>query len=353
MTHREGADREQPLRLNLEETIQADNPVRVIDAYVDSLDLDGLGFSHVVPAETGSPPYHPGDLLKLYIYGYENRIRSSRQLARACQINIELWWLLKGVKPSYRTIARFRSDHPEAMRRLFEHYVQTLRGWELLGGKRQAVDSVKLRAQNSNLPSQSSGRQGKNNYNQKKVERHQKRISGNIRRYMKQMDEADDEEGPEGWAAKEEALDKISVQVERLGKYRKLEEELARSGEKQISTTDHDARALVLHRDIVEVCYSAQVAADDRHKLLVHYETTNENDAHALHATAKGGQAALGVAEVDTLADKGYHTGSELAACAAENITTYVAPPGPSTPRDGPQPGYRMADFTYVVSDRK
>lgn len=338
MTHREGTDREQPIRLDLEETIEADNPVRVIDVYVDSLDLDSLDFSHVLPAETGSPPYHPGDLLKLYIYGYENRIRSSRQLARACQINIELWWLLKGVKPSYRTIARFRSDHPEAMRKLFQHYVQTLKGWGLLGGDTLAVDSVKLRAQNSK----------KNNYNQKKIERHQKRIASNIRRYIEQMDEADEEGQPEGWAVKEQALEKISVQVERLGKYRDLEEELVRRGEKQISTTDADARALVLHRDIVEVCYSAQVAADDRHNLLVYYEATNENDAHALHATAKGGKAALGVAKVDTLADKGYHTGSELAACAAENITTYVAPPGPSTPKDGPQPGYRMVDFTYV-----
>ena len=157
MSHREGASREELIRLNLEELIARDNPVRLIDAYVDSLGLEELGFSHVVAAETGSPPYHPGDLLKLYIYGYEHRLRSSRQLSWACEVNIELWWLLKGLKPSYRTIARFRSGHPEAMRNLFQHYVQTLNSWGLLEGKTVGVDSVKLRAQNSK----------KNNYNEK------------------------------------------------------------------------------------------------------------------------------------------------------------------------------------------
>lgn len=140
----------------------------------------------------------------------------------------------------------------------------------------------------------------------------------------------------------------ISGQLERRASYQCLEEELARSGDKQISTTDADARSLVLHRDIVAVCYSAQVAADDRHKLLVHYATTNQNDAHALCAAAKAGKAALGVAGVTVLADKGYHTGSQPAACAQEQIATFVAPPLASTPGDGPQPGYRMVDFAYV-----
>ena len=142
MGHREGISRAEPIRLNLEKHIAQDNPVRLIDAYVDSLDLKELGFSHVVPAETGSPPYHPGDLLKLYIYGYLHRMRSSRQLAWACEVNIELWWLLKGLRPSWRTIARFRAEHPKSLRKLFQHYVQSLNNWGLLEGKTVGVDSV-------------------------------------------------------------------------------------------------------------------------------------------------------------------------------------------------------------------
>ena len=115
MGHREGSSRTKPIRLNLEEHIAQDNPVRLIDAYVESLDLEELGFNHVVPEETGRPPYHPGDLLKLYIYGYLHRMRSSRQLEWACEVNIELWWLLKGLKPSWRTIARFRAEHPKSL----------------------------------------------------------------------------------------------------------------------------------------------------------------------------------------------------------------------------------------------
>ena len=195
MGHREGISRAEPIRLNLEEHIAQDNPVRLIDAYVDSLDLKELGFSHVVPAETGSPPYHPGDLLKLYIYGYLHRMRSSRQLAWACEVNIELWWLLKGLRPSWRTIARFRAEHPKSLRKLFQHYVQSLNNWGLLEGKTVGVDSVKLRAQNSK----------KNNYNEKKLRRHQTYIANKIRQYMKEMNEADEEGGSEGWARKTSA----------------------------------------------------------------------------------------------------------------------------------------------------
>ena len=338
MSHREGTSREELIRLNLEELIARDNPVRLIDAYVDSLGLEELGFSHVVPAETGSPPYHPGDLLKLYIYGYEHRLRSSRQLSWACEVNIELWWLLKGLKPSYRTIARFRSGHPEAMRNLFQHYVQTLNSWGLLEGKTVGVDSVKLRAQNSK----------KNNYNEKKIRRQQSYIMGKIRQYMKEMDEADEEGDSEGWARKQQALRKTTEQLERLARYRALEEQLKQSGEKQISTTDADARALALHQNIVEVCYSGQTATDAKHKLLVHYETTNENDAHALYSVSKGAKEALGVEKMDSLGDKGYHTGSELAACSEDGITTYIAFPEVSTPGNGPEEGYQVKEFLYV-----
>ena len=338
MGHREGISRAEPIRLNLEEHIAQDNPVRLIDAYVDSLDLKELGFSHVVPAETGSPPYHPGDLLKLYIYGYLHRMRSSRQLAWACEVNIELWWLLKGLRPSWRTIARFRAEHPKSLRKLFQHYVQSLNNWGLLEGKTVGVDSVKLRAQNSK----------KNNYNEKKLRRHQTYIANKIRQYMKEMNEADEEGGLEGWARKQQALANTTVQLERLAKYRELEKQLEQSGEKQVSTTDPDARALALHRDIVEVCYSAQTATDAKHKLLVHYETTNQNDAHALHSAAKGAKQALKTDKLDVLGDKGYHTGSELAACAEDGIDTYIASPAASTPGNGPEEGYQAKDFIYI-----
>lgn len=338
MAHREGNSRALRIELCLEERISADNPVRLIDAYVDSLDLEEMGFSHVVPSERGSPPYHPGDLLKLYIYGYSNRVRSSRLLERACEVNIELWWLLCGLRPSYRTIARFRSDHPKALRKVFEHYVQSLKEWELLGGKTIALDSVKLRGQNSK----------KNNYSAEKIERAQNRIKGNVQRYLKQAEQADEEEGEQGRAHKEQVLAKIKVQLERQSKYQALQSQLEKSPDKQLSTTDADARALVTGQNIVEVGYSAQVATDAKHKLLVYYQATNQNDTYALYGVAKGAKQALGVEKVDSLADKGYHTGSELAACAEDGITAYVAPLKAKRPANGPQPGFWASDFTYV-----
>lgn len=338
MAHRAGNSRAALIQLCLEGQIGADNMVRVIDAYVDSVDLEALGFSHVVAAETGSPPYHPGDMLKLYLYGYMKRLRSSRQLAWACEVNIELWWLMGGLRPSYRTIARFRSDHPKALRKVFEHYVQRLKEWELFGGKTVGVDSVKLRAQNSK----------KNNYNADKIQRGQKRIGNKIRGYLQQMDQADEEEGEQGAAAKQQALDNITVQLKRLAKYEALQEQLENSSGQQVSTTDADARLLALGQNVVQVCYSGQTATDAKHKLLAYYQTTNQNDTYGLYSVSKGAKQALAVAHLDSLADKGFHTGSELAACAEDGITTYVAQLEAKAPPSGPQAGYWVSDFTYV-----
>lgn len=341
MSHREGNNRAEPIKLFLEEEIAPDNPVRLIDAYVDSLNLEELGFSHVVASETGSPPYPPGALLKLYIYGYLNRLRSSRQLAWGCEVNIELWWLLGGLRPSYRTIARFRSDQPKAFRKVFEHYAQSLKGWGLLEGKTVGVDSVKLRAQNSK----------KNHYSAEKLKRGQERIKGNIERYLKEVDQADEEGGEEGLAHKQQAQAKATEQIERLSKYQSLQAQLEKSTDKQLCTTDTDARALALGGNRIAVGYSAQVATAAEHKLLVYYQATNQNDTHALHKVAQGAKQALGIEKLDILADKGYHTGNELAACAEDGMTTYVAPLAAKRPANGTQPGFWASDFTYVEEE--
>ena len=328
MQHIQGEDRNQMFMISLESTISPDAFVRVIDAFVDAIDLKSFGFKHIESNEEGRPAYHPSVLLKLYIYGYKYGLRSSRQLERESRLNMEAMWLLSGVHPRYHTIADFRKENKKAFREIFRRFVVLLREWELIEGETIAIDSFKIRAKNSL----------KNNYNQKKIERHIAYIDEKIAAYETMLDECDKEED------RAEIEEKISYQNKKKENYHKIEETLKASGEEQISLTDPDAKSVILLRHIVNVGYNVQASVDAKNKLLTEFDTGEVNDTHALAGIAISTKELLEVEHINVLADKGYHTGEEIQACGEHNITTYVSPRASSTNNEAIYP---VEQFTY------
>lgn len=315
--YKQGTNRNQALLFppTLEELINEDNPVRVIDAFVDILNLRQLGFLKTILASTGCSPYDPGMLLKLYIYGYMNRIRSSRKLEQECTRNIELMWLTGKQTPKYHTISDFRKDHPKQLKKVFRQFTVLCINWDLLGKQLVAIDGSKFRAVNSK----------KNNYNKKKIERHIAYIDNKVKEYLEELDNNDKSEKENKQIKVTKIKDKIQELKKRRKNYEQLEKQLNENNQEQISTTDKDSRSLIIHRDIVEVSYNVQTSVDDKHNLIAHYKNTNRNDRKALSKMAKETKQQLGADKLEVLADKGYHNGEELAKCKKENITTYVA----------------------------
>ncbi len=334
MKYIEGFNRNQALLFPqcIDEIIPPEAEVRIIDAFVDSLPLKELGFLTHTPVEDGRPMYHPMDLLKLYIYGYLNRVRSSRQLEKECERNVELIWLLRGLRPCFRTIAGFRSSHPEAFRNTFSHFVAGLNKRGFLGQKTVAIDGSKFRAVNSK----------KNNYNQKKIDRHLTYIDHKINQYMQELDEGDLSETDAS-----EMQKKIDHHRKHRRKYKRLERQLRESGQDQISTTDPDARSMIIHGQVVEVAYNVQTVVDDKHNLVIDYQPTNVNDRKALHGLASRARTIFGSRNLIALADKGYYNAQQLDACENDGIVTYVAPQ--DTPRSNPvpTPHYYGNQFSY------
>ena len=315
MQHIQGEDRNQMFMLSLESVIPPDAFVRVIDSFVDAIDLKSFGFKHVECKEEGRPPYPPSAILKLYIYGYQNGIRKSRKLEREARLNIEVMWLLSGLRPRYHTISDFRSQNKKAIREIFRRFIYLLKQWELVEGETIAIDSFKVRAQNSL----------KNNFNEKKIDRHMGYIDEKISEYEQELDRNDKEEDLR------DIKKKIELQELKKANYQTLRDTLEASDEEQISLTDTDARAVVLHRNIVNVGYNIQSSVDAKHKLLIEYDTGDVNDTHALAPMVKLTKQTLDVDNLKVLADKGYHTGEQLRQCEEHGITTYVSPKAPST----------------------
>ena len=339
MNYIQGIERNQTFLFpsTIDELIPEDNAVRIIDVFVNTLDLQELNFSKSRLAGTGRSPYHPGDLLRLYFYGYINKIRSSRDLAKECKRNIEVIWLLKGIKPRYKTIADFRKNHPKQFRRIFRQFVGLCQSWGLYGKELIAIDSSGFLAVNSK----------KNNYNQKKIDRHLAQIEGKMDEYLKELDRNDSGENDEIKISKEEIQRRIETLKKRKAKYKKIEKQLKESDSEQVSTTDSDSRLLVKNGQPAEVGYNTQISVDEKNKLIVDYKTTNQNDRKQLHDMATRTKEGFKVDSLNALADKGYHNGEELHKCRQENITTYVGVPqyGNNTPI--PASGYHTEDFTY------
>ena len=334
MAYLTGFDRSQVslFPVSVEQAVAQDSEVRIIELFVDGLPLEELGFPVTANSSDGRPAYHPSDLLKLYVYGYLNRIRTSRLLERECKRNVELMWLLKGLQPCFRTIAGFRSEHPEAFRNAFSFFVRRIGKAGLIGGKTVAIDSSKFRAVNSK----------KNNYNQRKIDRQIEYIDNKVQQYIQELNQLDAEDEQSG-----ELREKIKKKRQQKRNYKRLEKQLKQSGQDQISTTDSDARSMILHGSVIEVAYNVQTAVDDKNKLIVDYAPTNENDRKALLKTALNAKAACGKDKLTVLADKGYHNAQQIDQCEKENIKTYVA--AQDVPRSShvPTPQYYGERFVY------
>ncbi|WP_319502488.1 IS1182 family transposase [uncultured Draconibacterium sp.] len=315
--------------VSLDQAINADNEVRLIDVFVNSLKLEEFGF-RVDHIENGRPAYHPADLLKLYIYGYLNQLRSSRKLEKECKRNIELMWLLKTLRPDHNTIANFRRDNPKAIKKVFRETVKIATYFNLIGGTLIAGDSTKLRAQNSK----------KNNYNQKKIDRHLEYIENKLAEYNKALAESDGDK-------KQEIENEIEKQNQRKDGYKKIEQELKKSGQRQISTSDPDSRHQITRNNITEVAYSAQTSVDAKNYIPIDYKITNANDKKAMGTMLRRAKTILRHNDFTALYDKGYHTGSELAIADSLGIPAIVAIPPFSGASHAPDLRYDVEHFDY------
>jgi transposase len=320
MQYIQGSNRHQSYFSTLEDQVSADNTVRLIDAFIDKLDLQKLGFSKLVHKTEGRPAYAPQVLLKLYLYGYLNKLRSSRKLEKECIRNIELQWLLQNLMPNYHTIADFRKLHAQPLQSMFKLYVHFLSDTGLLGKTTIGIDGSKFKAVNSK----------KNNYNQKKIDKHYQFIQDKTAKYLQELDELDTEENnsEELQIKKEKVQQGLKKLKERTIKYDTLQQQLNATDDKQISSTDVDSRSILITKSIVEVAYNVQNAVDAKHNLIVHTQATNSNDGKALHKAAIQAKENLQLPKEDSLmvlADKGYHTGAELLHCQQDNMITHVA----------------------------
>lgn len=288
----------------LEQLIEHDNMVRVIDLFCQCINYESLGFVIKGKSHEGKPAFETSTLTAIYIYGYLNKIRSCRKLEKACQCNVELWWLTGRQNPSYKTIANFRKDNAIAFKNLFNAFSKFCLELDLFGRTTIAIDGSKFRAQNSK----------KNNYNLKKINQHLHFIAQQKQDYLNTLDVNDREE---------EALEKLDLREQ---KYLQLKNSLEESGDTQISTVDEDARALPLKMSIVEVAYNLQSAVDDKHNLIVDFDITNKSDFRALAPMSLKSKNILEVDNITVLADKGYYSGKQIAECHHNNINTLVAP---------------------------
>lgn len=329
-----GQDRTQiPLfASSLDQAINQDNEIRLIDLFVDSLNLADFGFK-VHFFENGRPAYLPSDLLKLFIYGYLNRIRSSRALEKECGRNIELMWLLRGLVPDHNTISNFRKDNPKAIRKVFRATVQLAAHFNLIGGKLIAGDSTKLRAQNSK----------KNNFNPSKIERHVAYIDAKLEEYSKILaNEDNDALAP---AEKEVIQSKINKHKKRKAKYQQFQQQLDESGDTQISTSDPDSRQLITRNNITEVAYNVQTTVDAKHCLTIDYKVTNVNDSKAMGNMVRRAKAVLRKDDFTGIFDKGYHSGSEFDYVKNLGINVLVAAPDAAS--HAPDHAFDVENFTY------
>jgi len=328
-----GNSRNQVQIFCLEDYIHQKNDVRFIDSFVDTLALGDIGFN-VVAKANGRPPYHPADLLKLFLYGYLNQIRSSRKLELECKRNIELMWLMKGLVPDHNTIANFRKDHPDAIRNVFKATVSLAKNFELIGGKLIAGDGTKLRAQNSK----------KNNFNEKKINQHIEYIDKKLAEYNEILAR---EDGDKPCEQEQEIIkEKIVKHEQNKERYQNLQQQLEATNEQQISTTDPDSRQMIVRNGITEVAYNIQSTVDAQNNIPIDYLLTNKNDTHALGEMLERAKDIIGHNEFTALYDKGYHTAAELAKADEMKVDVLVAIPEVSSQTQDPK--YNVANFKYI-----
>ena len=329
MSYIKGFDRKQTALFpqSIDQIIDSNNTVRFLDLFVEQLQIVTFGFKDVSKNVNGRPPFNPKDLLKLYIYGYMNKIRSSRALEKECKRNIELIWLLKGLVPDHNTIANFRKDNPKAIKKVFRETVSMAKNLNLIGGILIAGDGTKLRAQNSK----------KNNYNERKIAQHLAYIETKLDHYNTLLANADGD--------KKHIEDRIEKHQKHKEKYLKIDKQLKETGEKQISASDPDSRQLMVRGMINEVAYNIQSTVDAKFKIPIDFKVTNENDKNALSNMVARAKTILRKNNFKALYDKGYHNAEELHKCHNLNIETHVAIPNPSS--TAPDPNFNLDKMIY------
>ena len=337
MQHIQGVDRNQTLLLPVavDDYVGRENPARFIEALVDQCDLQKAGFRRVQPNDTGRPGYDPADLLKLYIYGYVNRVRSSRRLEAETTRNLEVMWLLRGLRPDFKTIADFRKDNRHAFKPVFRQFVLLCRKLDLFGRELLAVDGTRLKAVNST----------DRNFSREKLVKMIRSADERLADYLSRLDRTDaEEDGASGRRAKN-LTEKIAALKERKTRHEGILKELERTGQSQVSLTDPDSRAMASHPK-VGVGYNAQVAFDAKHKLIVEQHVTNAgSDLGLLAPTAGAAKEVLGVERIEAVADKGYYKGEDMQACEDVGIEAYIArPQRGSAVRDGL---FQKEEFRY------
>jgi transposase len=340
----EGTDRSQTTLFPecLEDWINEDNPVRVIEVFVEGLDLAELKFGGVEPEVTGRPSYHPSVLLKLYIYGYLNRVQSSRRLEREAGRNIEVMWLTGRLVPDHKTIADFRKDNGPAIRKVCVRFVALCREIGLLTTASVAIDGSKFKAVNNR----------DKNFTRAKMERRLAQIEESVARYLSQLDTADLQEPSEALAAKTahltEKLAKLASEMERL---KAIEKTMLASPDQQISLTDPDSRSMATSgRGSGVVGYNVQVAVDTEHHLIVTHEVTNiGSDRSQLAKVALQAKDVLGADHLDVVADRGYFNSPEILACERADIT--VTLPKPMTSGAKSDGRFGKQDFVYLPTE--
>jgi len=315
-------DRETIL-LQLSEQIAGDNETRLVDAFVDKVDLASHGFTFKTDKGDkadlgGRREYHPADLLKLYVYGYINQVRSSRQLSKHCRINLEVKWLVSNLQPSHNTVNKFRKNNPDALNELFRTFNRFWKQIGLYGNEDIAIDGSFFAAQN--------GKQ--HNFSSDKIKKRLAHIDKKTEDYLALLDQIDKEEDKALKLSEEEVAAKLAVLSKRKEKYQVLSNILKESGDSQVSTTDSDARLLSKGKG-AQMAYNVQIATEEENKMIAYYEVTNQGDTKAFHRVAKATKDFLQDGDetqsINALGDKGFNDAEQLHLCQQDNITTYVA----------------------------
>src|SRR5580658_4240420 len=339
----EGEDRRQGVLLPefLDDYVSVENPVRVIDVFVEALDLGALGFEGVVAEATGRPAYHPGLLLKIYVYGYINQVASSRRLEREAQRNVELMWLTGRLAPDFKTIADFRKDNGPAIRATCRRFIDLCRRLELFTHAVAAIDGSKFKAVNTR----------DKNFTKAKLKKRMDQVEASIERYMAALETADRQEGELAQAKSGRLKDKIAQLREQMARFKALEPIVRAAPDQQLSLTDPDARSMATSgKGTGVVGYNVQTAVDAQHHLIVAHEVTNVgNDRGQLSTMAGQAKTAMGRKDLEVVADRGYFKGEEILACQDAGVTPYV--PKPMTSGSKAKGRFGKQDFVYRPDD--
>jgi transposase len=333
MSYIKGNDRNQiSFPISLDEQVGKDSTVRVIDALVNKMDLHKMGFNDIGGSNIGRPGYAASDLLKLFIYGYENGIRSSRRLERECNCNIELMWLLKSLRPDHKTIAEFRRINAEPLQEAFRYFVGIVDGFGLIGKRIIAVDGTKIKASNNK----------KQNFSQKKLKARLIGLNNKIAEYLSDIEKNDAKE-----PTKDRRTEEILKNLEkRKAMYEKMQKQLDETGANEISLTDPDARLMGNNRNGVDVSYNVQSAVDQKHHFILDFNVTNNPADHGqLSVMSKQVKASFNLKKLAVIADKGYYNGPDLLLCKENQVITIVSRQNPSN--KAPDTNYNSDKFIY------